>query len=133
MPAILGVSHVALTVRDMETSAEWYQRVFGWTELGRLAKGEAFSPRILLFDPSTGLVVGLSQPEDGSGDDFDYRRVGLDHLAFAVANDEELRGWMTHLDDVGVEHSPIRELDLGKFVSLEDPDGIQLELWLTRR
>lgn len=117
----------------MDASAEWYQRVFGWIELGRLVKGEAISPRILLFDASSGFALGLSQPEGGSGDDFDYRRTGLDHLAFGLADEEELGRWVAHLDEIGVDHSPVRELDLGKFVSLEDPDGIQLELWVNRR
>ena len=117
----------------MEKSAEWYQRVFGWTEIGRLVNGEAISPRILLFDLTNGFALGLSQPEDGSEDDFDYRRTGLDHLAFGLADYDELDRWVAHLDDLEVAHSPIRELDLGKFVSFEDPDGIQLELWVNRR
>ena len=132
MPTILGVSHVALTVRDMEKSAEWYQRVFGWIELGRLVDGEGIPPRILLFDASSLLAVGLSQPEGGSADDFDYKRTGLDHLAFGLSDEEELTRWAAHLDELGVAHSPVRELDLGKFVSFEDPDGIQLELWVNR-
>ena len=77
--------------------------------------------------------MGLTQPDDASADDFDYRRTGLDHLAFGLGEDEELATWSAHLDELGVAHSPIRELDLGKFVSFEDPDGIQLELWVTRR
>ncbi len=133
MPAILGVSHVALTVRDIEASAEWYRRVFGWIEIGRLVNGEAISPRILLFDTSSGFALGLTQPDDASNDDFDYRRTGLDHLALGVADYEELDRWAAHLDEIGVVHSPVRELDLGKFISFEDPDGIQLELWVNRR
>lgn len=133
MPTNLGVSHVSLTVRDMEKSAEWYKRVFGWVEIGRLVDGEAISPRILLFDAVTGFALGLSQPGDASADDFDYRRTGLDHLAFGLSDYEELDGWGAHLDDLGVARSPVRELDLGRFVSFEDPDGIQLELWVNRR
>lgn len=133
MPELLGVSHVALTVRDIEKSAEWYQRVFGWIEIGRLVKGEAISPRILVFDPVSGFALGLTHPDDASGDDFDYRRTGLDHLAFGLKDYEELDRWVAHLDDLGVAHSPVRELDLGKFVSFEDPDGIQLELWVNRQ
>ena len=117
----------------MERSAEWYQRVFGWIELGRLVDGEAIPPRILLLDASSGFALGLSQPEDASGDDFDFRRTGLDHLAFGLADDGELEVWAAHLDEIDVAHSPVRELDLGKFISFEDPDGIQLELWVTRR
>ena len=133
MPKILGVSHVALTVRDMEKSAEWYQRVFGWIELGRLVDGEALPPRILLLDASSGFALGLAQPDDGSRDDFDYRRTGLDHLAFGLADEDELASWGAHLDEIGVARSPVRELALGKFITFEDPDGIQLELWVTRR
>lgn len=129
-PSIKGASHLALTVPDMEASAAWYQRVFGWQVLRRLAAGEAGTPRVLLFDPATFFVVALCQPEDGAGDRFDHRRTGLDHLALRVPDRGELDQWLAHLDGHGVEHSPVRELDLGSFVSLEDPDGIQIELWV---
>ena len=130
MPSIQGASHVAFTVRDMEASAEWYQRVFGWQVLRRYGADEAGTPRILLLDPSSFFAVSLCQPEDGSAGAFDHRRTGLDHFAFKVADEGELDRWIAHLDELGVAHSPVRVLDLGRFVSFEDPDGIQLELWL---
>lgn len=130
MPSIEGASHIAFTVRDMDASADWYQRVFGLRVLRRLGGDEAGTPRILLLDPSNLFVVGLCQSADSSGDAFDYRRTGLDHFALEVANDAELDRWIAHLDELGVPHSPVRELDLGRFVSFEDPDGIQLELWV---
>jgi glyoxylase I family protein len=130
MPSIQGASHIGLTVRDMEASAAWYQDVFGWQVLRRFVSGEAGTPRILLLDPSTFFVVGLCQPEDGSADAFDHRRTGLDHFAFTVANEGELDRWVAHLDELAIPHSAVRVLDLGRFVSFEDPDGIQLELWL---
>src|SRR5688500_16840540 len=105
----------------MEKSAEWYQRVFGWMEIGRLVDGEGLPPRILLFDASSGFALGLSQPEGASADDFDYRRTGLDHLAFGLSDYEELDRWGAHLDDLGVARSPVRELAIGKFISFEDP------------
>jgi glyoxylase I family protein len=130
MPTITGASHVALTVSDMDASAEWYQRVFGWIVLARFAPGEAGTPRVLLYDPASGFALGLCRPEDGTADGFDHRRTGLDHFAFGVADQAELDGWIAHLDGQGIAHSPVRELALGKFVSFEDPDGIQFEFWL---
>lgn len=62
--------------------------------------------------------------------EFDHRRAGLDHFALRVPDESELDGWVDHLDRLGVDHSPVRVLDLGRFVSFEDPDGIQLELWV---
>lgn len=130
MPSTQGASHVAFTVRDMEVSAEWYQRVFGWIVLRRLDADEAGTPRVLLFDPASGFALALCQPDDVAADDFDHRRIGLDHFGFLVADDAELERWTEHLDELGVPHSPVRELDLGSFVSFEDLDGIQLELWV---
>lgn len=129
MPSVQGASHIALTVRDMDASSEWYQRVFGWQVLRRYTADEAGTPRVLLIDPATFFAVGLCQPADGSADAFDHRRTGLDHLAFKVADADELDRWIAHLDELGVAHSPVRVLDLGRFVSFEDLDGIQVELW----
>lgn len=131
MPSIAGVSHVAFTVRDMDASAAWYQRVFGWAELRRLTADEAGSPRVLLLDSNCFFVVGLCQPEDGADGHFDYRTTGLDHFALLVSDETELARWLTHLEEQGVSASPVRDVGgLGKFVSFEDPDGIQLELWV---
>jgi glyoxylase I family protein len=62
---------------------------------------------------------------------FGLRRTGLDHIAFEVADRAELTSWIAHLDELGVAHSPVRELGYSCFVSLEDPDRVQIELWLT--
>ena len=128
-PSIQGASHVAFTVGDMHASAEWYQRVFGWQVLRRYDADQAGTPRVLLVDPATFFVVGLCRPDDHAAGAFDHRRTGLDHFAFKVADDGELDRWVAHLDRLGVAHSPVRVLDLGRFVSFEDPDGIQFELW----
>ncbi|MGY1753466.1 VOC family protein [Blastococcus sp. SYSU D01042] len=130
MPALTGASHLAFTVRDMDASAAWYRRVLGLQELRRFGADEAGSPRVLLLEPSSFFVLGLCQPHDRSADAFDHRRTGLDHLALKVADEAELDRWIAHLDEQGVAHSPVRVLDLGRFVSFEDPDGIQLELWV---
>ncbi|WP_040339501.1 VOC family protein [Candidatus Blastococcus massiliensis] len=130
MPSLAGASHLALTVRDMEASADWYRRVLGLQELRRYGADEAGSPRILLLDRASFFVVGLCQYDGSSAGAFDHRRTGLDHFAFKVADEAELDRWIAHLDEQGVPHSPVRVLDLGRFVSFEDPDGIQFELWL---
>ena len=115
----------------MEASAAWYRRVFGWVELRRFTAEEAGSARVPLLDPATFFVLGLCQPADGAGGAFDHRVTGLDHLALSVPGDEGLAAWAAHLAAVGVAASPVREVPgLGRFISFEDPDGIQLELWV---
>ncbi|HSS11811.1 MAG TPA: VOC family protein, partial [Acidimicrobiales bacterium] len=123
VPAILGAAHVGLTVRDMDASAQWYQTVFGWNVVGRFVSGERGTPRVLLYDPTSLFALSLCEPEDRSADSFDYRRTGLDHLAFEVADEEQLDHWVEHLDRLSVAHSPVRDVgDVAKFVAFDDPD-----------
>jgi glyoxylase I family protein len=120
--------HVGLTVTDREKSAAWYQRVLGFRLVKRFDTG---IPRILMVHPDSGFLIGVYNHPDGSGDRFSPQRTGLDHIALAVEDDHALVVWSARLDDLGVEHSPIRDLGHAKFLSLEDPDGIQIELWVT--
>jgi glyoxylase I family protein len=133
MPSFSRALHMALTVRDMRVSADWYQRVLGFEFVREfhIAPGDAGIPRILLLHQRSGFLLGLCDHLGRSGDAFDPRRTGLDHIAFEVADRAELTSWLTHLDGLGVAHSPVRELGHSCFVSLEDPDGVQIELWLT--
>ncbi len=134
MPSFGRLLHAGLTVRDMRASAAWYMRVLGFRFVKefRFAPGEAGIPRILLLHPDSGFLVGLYNHEQRSGDAFSPFRTGLDHLALAVGSEAELAKWMAHFDAQGVEHSPVRDLGHSAFVSFEDPDGIQYEVWFTR-
>jgi glyoxylase I family protein len=133
MPSFNRVSHIALTVPDMRASADWYERVLGFDFVRefQVPPGDAGIPRILLLHQPSGLLLSLCRHPDRTGDAFDPRRTGLDHIAFEVADRAELTSWTAHLDALGVGHSPVRDLGHASFVSVEDPDGVQIELWLT--
>jgi catechol 2,3-dioxygenase-like lactoylglutathione lyase family enzyme len=128
VPTFTHIVHVGLTVNDRNVSAEWYERVLGFRFVKEFDTG---IPRTLLLHPDSGFLVGLYTHPDASGDPFSPRRTGLDHLALAVADEDQLIAWSAVLDRLGVDHSPVRDLGHARFVSLEDPDGIQIELWLT--
>jgi glyoxylase I family protein len=117
----------------MEESAAWYQRVLGFRFVRRveIPPGQLGIPRILLLHPDSGFILGIYDHPEKSGDRFVPTRTGLDHLAFEVADERALHEWMANLDQLGVGHSPVRDLGNSKFISLEDPDGIQIELWHT--
>src|SRR5512133_3242714 len=53
--------HIALTVRDMRVSADWYQRVLGFEFVKefQVAPGDAGIPRILLLHQHSGFLLGL--------------------------------------------------------------------------
>ena len=52
-------------------------------------------------------VTVMSHDGTAASDKFDERRVGLDHVAFRVADEDELRKWVAHFDEKGVEHTGI--------------------------
>jgi glyoxylase I family protein len=134
MPNITGFSHIELTVRDVDRSATWYQRVLGMQLLIAYSQHPTtgVNARIVhLFHPATELVIGLMQHEQGAADDvFSESRIGLDHLSFAVESRAELQAWAEHLETNEVEHSPIRDHAYGAVLVFRDPDNIQLELFV---
>ena len=125
MPELMGISHIDLTVSD---AAAWWQDVVGFTLVHRTG-GETFETRSLVHPSGVAVTVMTHDgtPETGA---FDERRVGLDHLAFRVADLDELRRWVTHLDAKGVTHSGIIDIGYGPTVVFRDPDNMQLEFYV---
>ncbi|GAA4068739.1 MULTISPECIES: VOC family protein [Actinomadura] len=127
MPRITGLSHLSLSVRDRDASVRWYGDVLGFTPYARLDGDDRLET--ICVHPAGPTIVGFQQHRDADGAPFDHRRTGLDHLAFAVADLDELRAWQDRLADLGVTHSPIAETDFGHVLCFRDPDGVQLELF----
>jgi glyoxylase I family protein len=129
---INGIHHFGLTVRDVETSAAWYQDVLGFRRVDDFESPDGARLKVFLRHDGLGARLGLTQHRDGSRTAFDETRVGLDHLAFVVDAREELDAWAARLTDLGVEHSPITAANTITGVAvlvLRDPDHIQLELF----
>jgi glyoxylase I family protein len=128
MPKLKGISHVELTVSDCEQAAVWWQDVMGFTLVHHF-RGETFEGRNLVHP--TGVAVAV-MTHDGTAETgaFDERRVGLDHLAFEVADRDELQRWVTHLEAKGVAHSGIIDAHFGATVVFRDPDNMQLEFFV---
>jgi glyoxylase I family protein len=134
-PAFNGIHHFSVTVRDIEASAAWYQRVFRADRVPMTFphyECEHTGYSVMLVEPRCGLVIGLHTNTGNDGARFDEARTGLDHVGFDVAGREALEGWTEWLDELGVEHSGIRTGDLPfpfATVVFRDPDNIQLELF----
>ena len=75
-------------------------------------------------------VTVMSHDGTAASDKFDERRVGLDHFAFRVADEDELRNWVARFDEKGVEHTGIIDTGYGPTVVFRDPDNLQLEFFV---
>jgi glyoxylase I family protein len=75
-------------------------------------------------------LIGLHQHVVPTvGEAFSEYRVGLDHVAFGVADRDQLGKWATRLDELGIVHGGIKDRAYGSGISFRDPDGIALELF----
>jgi glyoxylase I family protein len=134
-PAITGIHHFSVTVRDIDASVAWYQRVFAADRVPMQFphyEREETGYGVLLVEPRSGLAIGLHTNTGNSGDQFDEAQTGLDHVGFNVAGRAELEAWTAWLDELGIGHSGIRtgnEPFPYATVVFRDPDNIQLELF----
>ena len=127
MPEFPTITHVALTVSDLERSVPWYQALFGSKPVLDEDTGP-FRHVVWLVGGQT--LVGLHQfPDPASNEPFNERRPGLDHLAFACANRGQLEEWEAQLNNLGIGHGGIVDAPYGSGLSFRDPDNIALEFF----
>ena len=125
-PQFPPITHVVLTVRDLSVSVPWYEALLGARPVLDEDTDPDFHHTVYLL--GNGHLLGLHQhgtpaPEEG----FSEHRVGLDHVAFGVADRAELEKWAQRLDELGITHGGVKDATYGSGVSFRDPDGIALE------
>ena len=129
---ITGLSHFGLTVRDVDVSAAWYEQVLGFHRVGGYASPDGTFRKVFLRHSAVPVRLTLAQHLHGPGEPFDETRVGLDHLAFAVANRAALDEWAGRFAAANVAHSPVARANSipgAAVLVFRDPDNIQLELF----
>jgi glyoxylase I family protein len=129
---ISGIHHLGLTVRDVDASAAWYMEVLGFRQAGEFRSPDGARRKVFLRHDGLRARLGLTQHREGGREVFDETHVGLDHLAFAVADGAELDAWAARLADAGVVHSPVapaNSIPGAAVLVFRDPDNIQLELF----
>jgi catechol 2,3-dioxygenase-like lactoylglutathione lyase family enzyme len=122
------LTHVALTVRDLSVSVPWYEAVLEAKPVLDEDTDPQFHHTVYLL--GNGTLLGLHQHQTAApAEPFSEYRVGLDHIAFGVADRGELEKWARRLDELGVKHGGIKDAAYGSGVSFRDPDGIALEFF----
>jgi catechol 2,3-dioxygenase-like lactoylglutathione lyase family enzyme len=120
-----ALGHVALRVTDLARAKHFYVDTLGFG-LRRETPGAVFLD-------AHGMLIVLIGPGErtDAADRFDPWRVGLDHLALAIADASVLEGLRDQLDAAAVPNHGI-EQDQGTgatYISFYDPDGIAWELY----
>lgn len=129
MPAFPPVTHVAITVTDLDRSTRWYTALLGSEPV--LDEDETIGNfHHTVFALDGGQLFGLhTHPGQRSTETFDEHRAGLDHISFACADRAELESWSARLDELGIKHGDIVDAHYGSGLSFRDPDNIALEFF----
>jgi glyoxylase I family protein len=128
VPAFPALTHVAVTVTDLERSTQWYTQLFDSEPV--LDEDETtggFHHTVYLI--GGGQLFGLHTHPQATGDKFSEYQTGLDHVSFGCADRDELARWADRLDQLGITHGGIVDAHYGSGVSFRDPDGIALEFF----
>jgi glyoxylase I family protein len=127
-PEFPPIAHVAVTVTDLERSTRWYSGLLAADPvLDEDEQAGGFHHTV--FALGGGQLFGLHTHPHAAGDRFDEHRTGLDHVAFACRDRDELQTWAARLDELGIAHGGIKDARYGSGVSFRDPDGIALEFF----
>lgn len=131
------VHHVALTVTDVDSSVEWYERIFDIRQQAEIPHDGGVGK--LLSNEDRTLMIVLHHHDANDGALFSERLTGLDHVGLAVTTRRELEDWERHLDSNGLvltdeaakplTRSPIIDAPYASVIVFRDPDNIQLELF----
>jgi len=120
-----GLHHVSIRTTDLGRAKRFYTETIGFQ---RVLETET----AVLLD-AHGTLFGLWGPAQGTSpeDRFDPFRVGLDHLALAVANADLLNELKQQLDAAGVRNNGVEDdmLTGARYIAFYDPDGIAWELY----
>jgi catechol 2,3-dioxygenase-like lactoylglutathione lyase family enzyme len=127
MAGFPGLTHVAITVSDLQRSREFYDRLFE-SEPVLDEDTETFHHSVYALEG--GNLFGLhTHPTANEQPEFSEFRSGLDHVAFGVGSRAELEKWEGRLNELGVAHGGIVDAHYGSGLSFRDPDNIALEIF----
>ncbi|MBS9535272.1 VOC family protein [Mycobacterium sp. M1] len=130
--AAKSISHVRLTVTDIDRSRRFYDSVFGWPVAIQVPDDADEATRRQFDFLYGGVIYAVGDQLIGlrpvATDAFDENRVGLDHLALNVAGKSDLDSAASHLDALGVPHEPVKDIGAMYILEFRDPDNIALEL-----
>lgn len=127
MPDFPAITHVAVTVTNLETSSAWYRRLL---DVDPVLDEDAGGFHHVVFPLGGGMLLGLhAHGGTEQGDRFDETKTGLDHIGFACADRAELEQWTARLDELGIAHGGVVDAHYGSGVSFRDPDNIALEFF----
>jgi glyoxylase I family protein len=127
MPSFHGWSHISISVTDLAASEWFFTEVLGLRVLERL-EHEGWAA--VVTGDGKGMVLEAQCHEACTGEPFDPRRPGLDHIGLRLFERSEIEEWQDHFARLGVDYTPIVSKPYGDVLTFRHPDGHQFEMFV---
>jgi lactoylglutathione lyase len=129
MAKITGIAHVAITVKDMKKSLDFYTRLLGFKRAFDIPNPENGKPWIEYIYVAPGQFIELFY--DGTVDNpWRGELRGFNHLCVEV---DDIHSFVDRLKKEGVtitDNGPHQGCDNNSQAWIMDPDGIRVELMM---
>jgi len=120
--APVSIGRVALVVKDLATSADFYEKIIGLSSIHRdgdmVVLGAGSAPFIELRQDN----AAKHSPHEA----------GLFHTAFLLPSRRDLGAWMCHAVDLGVHLDGASDHLVSEALYLTDPEGNGIEMYYDR-
>jgi catechol 2,3-dioxygenase-like lactoylglutathione lyase family enzyme len=115
-----GLTHIALTVHDVERSSRFYQKVFGVVETyhreGFIQVETPGSRDVIVFEASDEETIGKSG--------------GIRHFGFRLVDPKDIDAATQAVEEAGGKILSRGEFCPGEpYLFASDPDGYEIEIW----
>ncbi len=117
-----GIDHVALSVRDVERSANWYIDILGFE---RLHEGMWNGVPTFIGKGNTGIAL-FPVKANATATPSTHRDIRMLHLAFR-ANQQNFLAAQRELEKRGIKFE-FQDHEISHSIYFRDPDGHQLEI-----
>jgi catechol 2,3-dioxygenase-like lactoylglutathione lyase family enzyme len=114
-----GLTHIALKVKDVQRSSNFYQKIFGAREMYNL---DGF---IQIQTPGSHDILVFEQGGKEAG-----KPGGIIHFGFRLVNIEDMEEVAQAAEDAGGKIKERGEFCPGEpYIFINDPDGYEIEVW----
>ena len=124
----MKIHHIAISVRNLENSVNFYKDVFSFTEVKRFKRKDLGGKAVFLKLEDTLIELWQFDNLIENKDDFSNLNIlGIKHIAFETEDIDK------KYEELKTKNIEISEPKLGasgaRYCFLKDPDGIPIELY----
>lgn len=117
---LLGIDHVAINAKNLQTTFDWYSKLFGFDIIHKWE-------HTWMIGNQTIKIGVFERPDASTISDIDANIIAIQHFAF-LTDKEGFQRAIREIDAIGVPHSEIEDSGIAHSIFLADPDGHQIEI-----